>query len=142
MTERSKKEHVFFINDDLPRGPTPHRDAIVISMDIGGTVVRQVLMDTGISVNVLYVDTFRKLGLKKEMLRPINTPLSGFVMDSVQAKGAVTLLVEVGKYPQLMKLDLDFVVVNLNCTHNIVMGRPVLEDLGVVISLEHLTMKF
>lgn len=94
-------------------------------MDIVGTVVLRVLVDTGSNVNVLYFDNFKKLGLKKEMMRPINMPLSGFTRDSVQVEGAITLP-----------------VVDLDCTHNIIMGRLALEDLGPVISLEHLGMKF
>lgn len=100
------------------------------------------LVDTGSSVNALYLGTFKKLGLKKKMLRPINTPLSGITGDSVQAEGAVSLPVEVGEYPCLAKVIMEFVVVDLECTHNVIMGRLFLEDLGAIISLEHLTMKF
>lgn len=42
--------------------PIPHKDALVVAMDISGMVVRSVLMDIGNSVNVLYYDTFTKLG--------------------------------------------------------------------------------
>lgn len=47
-----------------------------------------------------------------------------------------------GEYPRLAKLTMDFVVVDLGCIHNVIIGRPALDDLGAVISLEHLAMKF
>ncbi|XP_031099815.1 uncharacterized protein LOC116004015 [Ipomoea triloba] len=37
---------------------------------------------------------------------------------------------------------MEFVVVKLTSTHNIILGRPGLEDLGAVVSLEHLCLKF
>lgn len=39
------------------------------------------------------------------------------------------LLVEVGEYPYLKKIGVDFVVIDLNCTHNVILGRLALEDL-------------
>lgn len=39
-------------------------------------------------------------------------------------------------------MDMDFVVVDLSCTHNVILEKLALEDLGVVISIEHLAMKF
>lgn len=105
-------------------------------------VVRRVLVDTGISVNVLYLETFKKLGLKKEVLRTINTPLSGFTGDSMQVEEVVPLPIEVSEYPRLVKLSMDFMVVDLDYTHNAIMSRLALEDLGAMISLEHLAMKF
>lgn len=89
------------------------------------------LIDTGRNFNVLYLETFKKLGLWKEMLRPIITPLLGFTGDSVHAEGAVILPVEVGEYPRLVKLDVDFVVVDLDYTHNVIMGRHALEIWGL-----------
>lgn len=46
---------------DIPRGLTPHMDALVIAMDITGMVVHCVLVDTGNNVNVLYLDSYNKL---------------------------------------------------------------------------------
>ncbi|XP_019166899.1 PREDICTED: uncharacterized protein LOC109162671 [Ipomoea nil] len=60
------REPITFTDKDLPTGETPHRDALVIAMDISGVVVRRILVDTGSSVNVLYLETFTKMGLTRE----------------------------------------------------------------------------
>ncbi|XP_031115827.1 uncharacterized protein LOC116019677 [Ipomoea triloba] len=44
----------------------PHRDALVITLDINNTIVHGVLVDIGSSVNVMYYDTFTKLGLSRK----------------------------------------------------------------------------
>ncbi|XP_019171076.1 PREDICTED: uncharacterized protein LOC109166638 [Ipomoea nil] len=111
-------------------------------MDVNGVVVRRILVDTGSSVNILHLETFTKLGLARERLTPIKTPLAGFTGDSIEAEGSVTLPVEIGNYPDIQKLDMKFIVVDLACSHNAILGRPGLDDLGALISIEHLCLKF
>ncbi|XP_031096901.1 uncharacterized protein LOC116001150 [Ipomoea triloba] len=108
------QEPILFTDEDLPRGQSPHRDALVIALDVSGIVVRRVLVDTGSSVNVLYLDVFEKLGLDRDRLIPVKTPLVGFTGDSVESKGSIRLPVEIGTYPNLRNLEMEFVVVNLS----------------------------
>ncbi|XP_019161771.1 PREDICTED: uncharacterized protein LOC109158277 [Ipomoea nil] len=130
------------MDKDLSTGEMPHYDALVIAMDVNRVVVRRTLVDTGSSVNVLHLETFTKMGMAREQLAPVKTPLTGFTGDSVEAEESITLLVEVGSYPSVQKLDMKFIVVDLTCSHNAILGRPGLEDLGALISIEHLCMKF
>ncbi|XP_019173004.1 PREDICTED: uncharacterized protein LOC109168436 [Ipomoea nil] len=141
-SKKACREPIVFTDKDLPTGETPHRDALVIAMDVNGVVVRRILVDTGSSVNVLYLETFFKMELSREQLIPVKTPLAGFMGDSVEAEGSITLPVEIGSYPDVQKLDMKFIVVNLACSHNAILGRPGLEDLGALISIEHLCLKF
>ncbi|XP_031104440.1 uncharacterized protein LOC116007921 [Ipomoea triloba] len=182
--KKPRRDPIIFTDDDIPHGTVLHRDALMIAIDIKGTVVRRVFVDTGSSVNVMYAvfvdtgssvnvmyadtfnklgldqtkyadtfnklgldqtklaDTFNKLGLDQTKLVPVRTPLAGFTGDSIEAEGRIVLPVEIGQYPRVRKLDMEFVVVKLTSTHNIILGRPGLEDLGAVVSLEHLCLKF
>ncbi|XP_019172915.1 PREDICTED: uncharacterized protein LOC109168357 [Ipomoea nil] len=136
------REPIVFTDKDLPTGETPHRDALVIAMDVNGVVVRRILVETGSSVNVLYLETFTKMGLTREQLIPVKTPLAGFTGDSVKAEWSITLPVEIDSYPDVQKLDMKFIVVDLTCSHNAILGRLGLEDLVALISIEHLCLKF
>ncbi|XP_019160672.1 PREDICTED: uncharacterized protein LOC109157228 [Ipomoea nil] len=140
--KKGQRDIITFFDEDLPNGPTPHRDALIITMDINGTTIWRVFVDTGSSVNVMYLETFNKLGLSKEQLHLVRTPLAGFTGDSIEAEGCLILPVEIGEYPRVRSLDMEFVVVNINSAHNVILGRPGLEDLGAVVSLEHLCLKF
>ncbi|XP_031107639.1 uncharacterized protein LOC116012276 [Ipomoea triloba] len=140
--KKQRREPITFSDDDLPEGPLPHRDALVIKMEINDSIVHRILVDTGSSVNVMYYDAFTKLGLPRNQLKEVRTPLSGFTGDSIETEGSVVLPVEIGVSPNTSKINMEFIVVKLTCAHNIILGRPALEDLKAIISMEHLCMKF
>ncbi|XP_031097184.1 uncharacterized protein LOC116001447 [Ipomoea triloba] len=140
--KKPRREPITFTDDDLPDGPLPHRDALAITLDINNVIVHRVLVDTGSSVNVMYYDTFTKLGLSRKQLTQVRTPLSGFTGDSIETEGSISLEVEIGTQPHVRRWEVEFVVVKIECAHNIILGRPALEDLRSIISMEHLCLKF
>ncbi|GAA0184157.1 hypothetical protein LIER_31446 [Lithospermum erythrorhizon] len=54
------------------------------------------LVDTGSSTDILYLSTYDKLGLPRNMLQPMHTPLTGFIRHSVYPKGMAILDFTVG----------------------------------------------
>ncbi|XP_019155109.1 PREDICTED: uncharacterized protein LOC109151973 [Ipomoea nil] len=140
--KKPKRETITFTDADLPDGPLPHRDSLVVKLDINNVVVHWVLVDTGSLVNVMYYDTFTQLGLSRGQLEPVRTPLSGFTGDSIETEGSINLEVEIGTPPHTRRWEVEFVVVKISCAHKIILGRPALEDLRCVISMEHLCLKF
>ncbi|VFQ71916.1 unnamed protein product [Cuscuta campestris] len=137
-----KTEPIVFSNADLPETGVPHRDALVITIDIMDLLIHKTLVDTGSSVNIMYMDTYKALGLTRDELSPIKTPLTGFTGDSIEPEGVITLPVEIKDTKATRKLDMEFVVVRIISSTNIILGRPGLEDLECVISPRHLCIKF
>lgn len=45
---------------------------------------------------------------------PVKTPLAGFTSDSNDAEGSTPLIVELGTWPHVRKIDMEFVVVSLD----------------------------
>ncbi|XP_019182045.1 PREDICTED: uncharacterized protein LOC109177190 [Ipomoea nil] len=120
--KKKRVEPIFFTDEDLPLHGEAHSDSLVITMDINGTDVQRVLVDTGSSVNILYFDVFTRLGLTTDQLTPIWTPLSGFTGDSIKAEGVISLNVELGIQPNILRTIMEFVVVKLKCVHNAILG--------------------
>ncbi|XP_019196562.1 PREDICTED: uncharacterized protein LOC109190521 [Ipomoea nil] len=87
-----------------------------------GVNVRRVTIDTGSSVNVLYLDVFQKLKLDPAELMPIATPLLGFTGDTIHPEGRISLPVEMGTPPRMIKTQMEFVVVNLHCGVGVLRG--------------------
>ncbi|VFQ99274.1 unnamed protein product [Cuscuta campestris] len=140
--KKLKTEPIVFSNADLPETGVPHMDVLVITIDIMDLLIHKTLVDTGSSVNIMYMDTYKALGLTRDELSPIKTPLTGFTGDSIEPEGVITLPVEIGDTKATQKLDMEFVVVGIISNTNIILGRPGWEDLECVISPSHLCIKF
>ncbi|VFQ79937.1 unnamed protein product [Cuscuta campestris] len=142
LPKRKKKEPLIFADEDYPPVLIPHRDALVIKVEINNVVVHCTLVDTGSLVNIMYSSTFKELRLSQSDLKPIRTPLSGFTEDTIEAEGTIKVKDKVGDGTHRLWLDVEFMVVQLDCAHHLILGRPGLEDLECVISPVHLCMKF
>ncbi|VFQ77910.1 unnamed protein product [Cuscuta campestris] len=137
-----RREPIVFTDRDLPPTGEDHNDPLVVTMDINGVDVARVLVDTGSSVNILYLETFQKLRLCRTQLEPLKTPLSGFTGDTVEAEGSIVLPVELGSGEKTVWKRMRFIVVDIKCVHNAILGRPGINKVGAVISMPHLCMKF
>ncbi|VFQ84395.1 unnamed protein product [Cuscuta campestris] len=91
LPKRKKKEPLIFTDEDYPLVLSPHRDALVVKIEINNVVVHRTLVDTGSSVNNMYNNTFKELGLSRGDLKPICTPLLGFTGDTIKAEGTITV---------------------------------------------------
>ncbi|VFQ60122.1 unnamed protein product [Cuscuta campestris] len=140
--KQARREPITFTDRDLPRTGGDHNDPLVITMDINGADVARVLDDTGSSVNVLYLDAFKKLKLDRSMMRPLQTPFSGFTGASIEAEGQITLPVTLGSGNKTVTKQMRFVVVDIKCVHNAILGRPGINQVRAIISMAHLCMKF
>ncbi|XP_019197072.1 PREDICTED: uncharacterized protein LOC109190923 [Ipomoea nil] len=132
--KRQKMEPITFSLEDQPDSGDHGMEALVVTIDIMGTDVHRVMVNTGSSVNVLYLDVFEKLKLDKQELIPVGIPLSGFTEALIRPEGKIRLPVEIGTPPKSVKTELEFVVVNLHCVHNVILGRPAIMKVGGIIS--------
>ncbi|VFQ61122.1 unnamed protein product, partial [Cuscuta campestris] len=108
LPKRKKKEPLIFTDEDYPPVLSPHRDALVIRVEINNVVVHRTLVDTGSSVNVMYSNTFKDLGLSRSDLKPIHTPLSGFTGDTIEVEGTITVKAGVGDGTHRLWVDMEF----------------------------------
>ena len=65
--------------DHPPRVDNPGQLALVVAPQVGGYKFTKVLMDGGSSINILYYETFRRMGLTDKNLKPSNTVFHGVV---------------------------------------------------------------
>ena len=80
-----------------PRVDNPGQLALVVDPQVGGYKFTKVLMDGGSSINILYYETFRRMGLTDKDLRPSNTVFHGVVPGkSAYPVGKIALEVAFG----------------------------------------------
>ena len=76
-----------FSDEDKAGTIQPHDDALVVTLRIEGYDVRQVLVDQGSAVEIMYLDLYKRLNLKPEDLTAYESPLVSFEGKTVIPKG-------------------------------------------------------
>ena len=127
-----------FSDEDMVETIQPHEDALVVMLRIGGYDVRRVMVDQGSTVDVMYPDLYKGLGLKPEDLTTYNSPLVSFEGRMVIPKGLIRLPVQAGADV----VEVDFIVVDVFAPYTAIMGKPWLHALKAVSSTLHQKVKY
>ena len=83
-----------FSGEDKARTIQPHDDALVVMLKIEGYDVRQMLVDQGSAVEIMYPDLYKGLNLKPEDLTAYESPLVSFEEKNVIPKGQIRLPIQ------------------------------------------------
>ena len=70
---------------------SPHDDALVVTLKIGGYDVKRMLMDQGSGAEIMYPDIFKRLNLRFKDLMAYDSPLVSFDGKTVIPKGQIRL---------------------------------------------------
>ena len=117
---------------------SPHDDALVVTLRIGGYDVKRVIVDQGSAAEIVYPDLYKGLGLKPEDLTTYSFPLVSFEGKMVVPKGQIRLPMQAGTYV----VEVDFIVVDAFSPYTAIMGKPWLHSLGAVSSTLHQKVKY
>ncbi|XP_048498080.1 uncharacterized protein LOC125496617 [Beta vulgaris subsp. vulgaris] len=130
---------VAFTSEDARGIIYPHDDPLVVSLQISTTMVYRVLVDGGSSANILYKETFERMGLETACLKPTSYPVIGFTGAFVP-EGNVKLAVKLGEGFHSRDMMVEFLVVDILAAYNAIIGRPLIHDAQAVVSTYQLTM--
>ncbi|CAL9013591.1 unnamed protein product, partial [Prunus brigantina] len=120
----------------------PYDDPMIIRAEIADYDVGRVLIDTGSSVNVIFADAFRGLGVADSMVNRQITPLLSFSGDLVQPVGSVSLPIAFGVAPRKTMTYDQFLIVDCPTAYNVIIGRTTLTRVKAHLSPHMLLMKF
>ncbi|XP_074336766.1 uncharacterized protein LOC141673937 [Apium graveolens] len=120
----------------------PHNDALVISIQIGTKNIHRAFVNNGSSTNILYYNTFKKMGLPDRDMSGEDSWVYCFSGAGVRVMGLIWLPCTLGESPLSVIKMLEFKVLNQESSHNLLLGRPFLREMGVITSIHHLTIKF
>ncbi|XP_073030703.1 uncharacterized protein [Primulina eburnea] len=88
---RSEGPVISFGPRDLQGVSLPHNDALVIQAKMANYDIRQVFVDSGSSVNIIFQEALDQMNLEDYQLRPVETALFGFSGHTVYPRGEITL---------------------------------------------------
>ena len=109
-----------FSNEDKLGTVQPHNDALVVTLRIGEYDVKNVMIDQGSAVEIMYSVLYKGLGLKLESLTAYSSPLVSFEGKMVVPKGQIRLPVQTDSDV----VEVDFIVVDAFSPYMAIMGRP------------------
>ncbi|MDV3176183.1 MAG: reverse transcriptase domain-containing protein [Sweet potato little leaf phytoplasma] len=118
------------------------KEPIIIRARLQGILVDRIFIDNGSQVNVLYWDAFTKLGLEERALKKFHGVLTGFNDAVTVVKGVIQVTVKMGTAPRAKTRSCEFMVVDIPSDHNVIFGRPLIDDFEMVPSGNHQRVKF
>ena len=115
---------------------------MVLDPIIGGFHLTRVLMDGGSSLNLLYQDTVRKMGIDPSRIKPTKTTFKG-VIPGVEANctGSVTLEVVFGSPDNFRSEELIFDIVPFRSGYHALLGRTTFAKFNAVPHYAYLKLK-
>ena len=78
---------ITFSDSDLEGCQHPHDDPLVVRAIVANKTVHRVLIDNESSADIIFTSAFDKMGIGREKLEPVNTPLQGFSWEKVLPLG-------------------------------------------------------
>ena len=96
--------------------------------------MKRVLVDQGSSLEIMYLDLFRGLKLRPEVLTYYDSPLIGFDVKIAFPRGQIRLHVQA----RSEVVEVNFIVVDTYSPHTAIVTRPWLHVMGAVSSTLHL----
>ncbi|XP_052209219.1 uncharacterized protein LOC127812736 [Diospyros lotus] len=143
MEVREDKEPITFTPADRGDIILPHDDPMVISAVIAKHPISRILVDSGSSINLIYWNCFEQMHISQDRLKKVSSPLYNFTGEAVSVAGSVQLPVTLGADPQSLTRQANFMVVKApSAAYNMILGRPLLNDMRAVVSSCYLLMKF
>ena len=90
---------IVFSEEDARWVHHPHNDALVVNVKIGARNIHRVFIDDESSVNILYYECYKKMGLLDKDMTPKDTHVYSFTGDSLRIKGTIKLPITLGEDP-------------------------------------------
>ena len=115
---------------------------MVLDPIIDGFHLTRVLMDGGSSLNLLYQDTVRKMGIDPSRIKPTKTTFKG-VIPGVEANctGSVTLEVVFRSPDNFLSEELIFDIVPFRNGYHALLGRTAFAKFNAVLHYAYLKLK-
>ncbi|XP_013709500.1 uncharacterized protein LOC106413232 [Brassica napus] len=131
-------ETINFHEHEVVKLDMPHDDALVITLELAGTIFSKILVDSGSAVNVISQTTLRSISQPTLVIDHEMTLLNSFEGKSVQSLRIVPLTTRTHN----VELHTRFTVDDHFMPFDAIIGRPWLHQMRAVPSVYHQCLKF
>ncbi|KAJ9183387.1 hypothetical protein P3X46_007249 [Hevea brasiliensis] len=149
--KQDKEEPPIEIINVITGGPRGHKSSSkrvaealslknVFSIDME-YMVRRVLIDTGSLVNLITLEVYEKLGLKRTDLTKVVFPLVRLGDKTVLVTRTINLIAILGNEVHKHTIYVEFIVVDIPLSYNAILGQPILNGNNILINMDYLCLK-
>jgi len=131
-------DEVTFHESDTNGLDQPHNDPLVITLTIADFNVERVLVDTGSTLDIIFLTTLREIKIDMTQIVPTPRPVLGFSGETTMTLGTIKLPVRAKGVTKIV----DFSVTDQQTVYNAIIGTPWLNQFRAVASTYHLCLKF
>ncbi|KAK4728995.1 hypothetical protein R3W88_021983 [Solanum pinnatisectum] len=129
---------ISFCDEELPFEGKMHNRAMHVTCMCRDKIINRVLVDDGSGLNICPLSTLRQLKIDIGKLRQNQVNVRAFDRVQRDTLGAVNLDIQVGP----ADFNVEFQVLDINTSYNLLLGRPFIHMAGAVSSTLHQIMKF
>jgi len=106
---------------------------MIITVELENYAIKNVLIDQGTSVDILYWTIYQKLQLPTTALVPYDEPTYNFSGEKVSTRNYIDLHIVFRDVTQTKTISIRFVVVDAPTSCNVLLGQPCLNTLRAVV---------
>ncbi|XP_076949750.1 uncharacterized protein LOC143622513 [Bidens hawaiensis] len=128
---------VLFDDEDRNNIQDLHHDGLVITLYIANCFVHRILVVNESSVNIIQLDTLKRMNIPESKIVSKSSILVGFTGEAKSTVGEIKLLVYVERVNSMHK----FYVIDARTSFNVILGRPWIHDMKTVPSTHHECIK-
>ena len=128
---------ISFTDNELPLKGRDHALPMYIIVKCEDMIVARVLIDNGSALNVCPMSTLEGLNVDTSLIDLTTMIIRAFDGTLLKVQGKIELATGVGP----MSFKVNFQVINMDSTYNMLLGRPWLHAVGVVASTFHQRLK-
>ncbi|XP_069149121.1 uncharacterized protein [Solanum lycopersicum] len=119
---------ITFSDDELPKEGTRHNQGLHITIKSELSYVTRFLIEGGSGSNICPLSTLQKLNVSAERVRPNNVCVRAFDGSNTNVIGEIELIRTIGP----LDIALNFLVVDINASYNLLLWRPWVNRAGAV----------
>ena len=114
-----------------------HNRCLYITVKYKDFYVTHIMIDGGSGVNIFPISTLKKLNIDVERIRPNNVCVRAFNGAKSKSIGEIELMLIIGP----IEFTIEFQVLNLESSYNLLLGRPWIHKAKAVASTLHQMIK-
>ncbi|XP_075076785.1 uncharacterized protein LOC142163401 [Nicotiana tabacum] len=129
---------ISFHEDELPHEGLIHNKALHLTVKCKDKFVSRVLIDNGSALNICPFTTLKALGIDIGKVHESHVNVKAFDGAQRSAIGEIDLALQIGP----VEFIIEFQVLDISATYNLLLGRPWIHMAGAVPSTLHQSVKF